>query len=142
MAAYGYHVCFLYTLVHLKGLVQSKAARLCRWQPPNGGNHRLRVPSRGSCGDKRTPAHCGPGCGSAAVIQRQNVRRGHRDGDSIQRRQVVQASHHGVDSQSPSRAVMYRSVSKSGAMGRWTCSPKWPHGYQSQTTIPSIRRIK
>ena len=25
-AAYGYHVCFLYTLVHLKGLVQSKVA--------------------------------------------------------------------------------------------------------------------
>ena len=37
---------------------------------------------------------------------------------------------------------MHKDVSKSGAMGRWTYSPKWPHGYRSQTTIPSVRRIQ
>ena len=36
---------------------------------------------------------------------------------------------------------MHRNVSKSSAMGRWTCSPQWPHGYRSQTMILSIRRI-
>ena len=35
------------------------------------------------------------------------------------------------------RPVVHRNVSKFGAMGRWTCSPKWPHGYQSQTTVAS-----
>ena len=33
------------------------------------------------------------------------------------------------------------NVSKSGAMGRWTCSAKWPHGHRSQTMISSVRRI-
>ena len=39
------------------------------------------------------------------------------------------------------RPAVHRNVSKSGAMGRWTSLPKWPHGYRSQTTIPSVRRI-
>ena len=37
---------------------------------------------------------------------------------------------------------MHRNVSKSGAMGRWTCSPKWPCGYWVETTIPSVRRMQ
>ena len=120
--------------------------------------------------------HSGPGCGSAAVIQSRNVRRGHRDGDSIQRdkqyidnmavtkcvtndprgsafiqrcatRRVITCD---TSESSWSRSLVtikslrpavHRNVSKFGAMGRWACSPKWPHGYRSQIAIPSVRRI-
>ena len=38
------------------------------------------------------------------------------------------------------RPAVHGNVSKS-AMRKWICSPKWPHSYRSQTTIPSVRRI-
>ena len=152
------------------GRVQSKAARrhvpVFRRQPPNGGNHGLRVPSHGSCGDKRTPGHSSPARGSAAVIQSRNVPAAigtaiASNGDKrysnnmavtkcADERSTRECSYSGVRhkvcnhnntsesswSRSPvtfksPRPAMHRNVSKSGATGRWTCSPKWPHGYRS-----------
>ena len=64
-----------------------------------------------------------------------NVR--HKVCDHTQRKRVIRSS---VTIKS-SRPVVHMNMSKSSAMGRWTCSPKWPHGYGSKTTIPSVQRI-
>ena len=38
------------------------------------------------------------------------------------------------------RLKVHKNVSKSGALERSTCSPKWPNGYRTQTRTPYVRR--